>query len=343
MHRGAWRGLLCHRDKLLERGDLRLVPPFGWVGGRRAGRLAEGEFEGGVVAVMDWDRRLRFNKPDRYCHIWQEEALSSHQYARTDHDRFVSQSMVKSVVGLLIGIAIAERAIKSLDDIPEAYVPGFVRSEYGRTPLRDLLHMSSGIDFGETRDGGRDLNRLWNGRGSRFRQPRWERSIALHIAQFNQRIALPGTRFYYASVEPDVLGMVLHNAVTKSAFDYLREKVTSRLRPSLSQAERAGFKEQMAAVEQRLKLADAASSAADRTKDELEKQFQAYKAEVAAKGSSASPAKVDAAIVRLTKGNTLVKSELMGVLRDLEYGALKKLGVNVGAPFIGIDGEKKDE
>jgi len=76
-----------------------------------------------------------------------------YQYARTDQDRFVSQSMVKSITGLLIGIAISEGAIKSVDDIPEMYVPGFVGTEYGRTPIRDLLHMSSGVDFGETRDG----------------------------------------------------------------------------------------------------------------------------------------------------------------------------------------------
>ncbi len=50
--------------------------------------------------------------------------------------------MVKSITGLLIGIAISEGAIKSVDDIPEIYVPGFVGTEYGRTPIRDLLHMS---------------------------------------------------------------------------------------------------------------------------------------------------------------------------------------------------------
>ena len=32
--------------------------------------------------------------------------FESYQYSRTDHDRFVSQSMVKSIVGILIGIAI---------------------------------------------------------------------------------------------------------------------------------------------------------------------------------------------------------------------------------------------
>ena len=146
-----------------------------------------------------------------------------YQYARTDHDRFVSQSMVKSIIGLLIGIAIAEGAIKSVDDTPEAYVPGFRGSEYGRTPIRDLLHMSSGVDFGETRDGGRDLNRLWNGMGIAF--PTTKMGTVNSIVQFNQRMAPAGTRFYYASIEPDVLGMVLHNAVNKSASDYLREKL----------------------------------------------------------------------------------------------------------------------
>ena len=59
--------------------------------------------------------------------------------------------MVKSITGLLIGIAISEGAIKSVDDIPETYVPGFMGTEYGRTPIRDLLHMSSGVDFGEAK------------------------------------------------------------------------------------------------------------------------------------------------------------------------------------------------
>jgi CubicO group peptidase (beta-lactamase class C family) len=146
-----------------------------------------------------------------------------YQYARTDRDRFVSQSMVKSITGLLIGIAISEGAIRSVDDVPETYVPGFRGSEYGRTPIRDLLHMSSGVDFGETRDGGRDLNLLWNGMGIAF--PTTKIGTVESIVQFNRRIAPAGTRFYYASIEPDVLAVVLHNAVNKSASDYLREKV----------------------------------------------------------------------------------------------------------------------
>jgi CubicO group peptidase (beta-lactamase class C family) len=45
------------------------------------------------------------------------------------------------------------------------------------------------------------------------------------IVQFNRRVAPAGTRFFYASIEPDVLGIVLRHAVSKSASDYLHEKV----------------------------------------------------------------------------------------------------------------------
>jgi CubicO group peptidase (beta-lactamase class C family) len=151
-----------------------------------------------------------------------DQILFEHyQYGRTDRDLLLSQSMVKSITGLLIGIAIGDGAIKSVDDTAETYVPGLKGTEYGATPLRALLHMSSGVDFGEEQDKGRDLDRLWidmvRGTGSK--------GTIASIAQFNRRIAPPGTRFFYASIEPDVLGLVLHYAVNKSASEYLREKV----------------------------------------------------------------------------------------------------------------------
>jgi CubicO group peptidase (beta-lactamase class C family) len=153
-----------------------------------------------------------------------DQILFEHyQYGRTDRDRFVSQSMVKSITGLLVGIAVADGAIKSVDDLPETYVPGFKGSEYGATTIRDLLHMSSGVEFGEEQENGRDLNRLWRDTVSGG----WvqNKGTVASITQFNHRIAPAGTRFYYASIEPDVLGVVLRYATGKSLSDYLREKV----------------------------------------------------------------------------------------------------------------------
>src|SRR6202790_3859776 len=39
-----------------------------------------------------------------------------YQYARSEHDRFLSQSMAKTITAMLIGIAAADGAIKSIDD-----------------------------------------------------------------------------------------------------------------------------------------------------------------------------------------------------------------------------------
>jgi hypothetical protein len=116
-----------------------------------------------------------------------------YQYGRTDRDRLISQSMAKSITAMLIGIAIGEGAIKSVDDAAETYVPGFRDTEYGKTPIRDLLHMSSGVEFGETKDGQRDLNRLWIdmvlGLGP-------TKGTLNSIVQFNRRIAPPGTEYF---------------------------------------------------------------------------------------------------------------------------------------------------
>jgi CubicO group peptidase (beta-lactamase class C family) len=131
--------------------------------------------------------------------------------------------MTKSIMGMLVGIAIADGAIGSVDDVPQRYVPGFKGSEYGRTPIRDLLHMSSGVEFGEEREGGRDLNRLW--RDMVLGTGMFQRGTLDSITQFNHRIAAPGTRFHYASIEPDVLGALLHHVLGRSLSDYLQDKL----------------------------------------------------------------------------------------------------------------------
>jgi CubicO group peptidase (beta-lactamase class C family) len=184
------------------------------------------QFRGSRFSISDYMSR----KPVTGLLVCKDDQIlfESYQYGRTDQNRFLSQSMVKSIVGILIGIAIAEGAIKSVDDKAETYVPGLKGTEYGATPIRDLLHMSSGVDFGEERDQGHDLNQLWKDMvtapgllGSGL----FKKGTVRSITQFNRRIAPPGTRYYYASIEPDVLGMVLHYAVNRSASDYLHDRV----------------------------------------------------------------------------------------------------------------------
>ena len=68
--------------------------------------------------------------------------------------------MAKTVTAMLIGIALAEGRIRSVDDPAAAYVPVLADTEYGRTSLRHLLQMSSGVRFVEEYSGRDDAARL---------------------------------------------------------------------------------------------------------------------------------------------------------------------------------------
>jgi CubicO group peptidase (beta-lactamase class C family) len=128
--------------------------------------------------------------------------------------------MAKTITAMLIGIAAADGAIKSIDDDVATYVAGLAGTEYGKTPIRALLHMSSGVDFKETYDGQDDVARL--GRDL-FGRPGKDPIVS--VAQFNTRVAPPDTRWHYASVETEILGLILRTVTGKPVADYLSEKI----------------------------------------------------------------------------------------------------------------------
>ena len=93
--------------------------------------------------------------------------IERYQYARHDRHRFASWSMAKTVTAMLVGIALAEGHIRSVDDPAAAYVPALAGTEYGRTSLRHLLQMSSGVRFVEEYSG---LDDVWRLAADTFRQ-----------------------------------------------------------------------------------------------------------------------------------------------------------------------------
>jgi len=143
-----------------------------------------------------------------------------YQYARTDRDRFLSQSMAKTITAMLIGIAVSEGKIKSIDDPVSAYVPGLAEAEYGKTSIRDLLHMSSGVAFSEIYDGQDDIARL-----ARDLFLESGKDPVASVAQFNTRAVPPGTKWHYASVETEILGLVLRSATGQPVADYLHARI----------------------------------------------------------------------------------------------------------------------
>ncbi len=146
--------------------------------------------------------------------------VERYQYGRTDTDRLTSYSMAKSVVALLIGIALKEGAIGSVDDLAETYVPGLKDTEYGRTPIKALLLMASGVAFSEDyASRSSDISKL-----ARLTLEDPAGSLAA-VKQFNTRRSPPGARFSYASAETVVLGLVLAAATKRTVSDYAAEKL----------------------------------------------------------------------------------------------------------------------
>ena len=144
-----------------------------------------------------------------------------YQYGRTDHDRMLSQSMAKTIVSMLIGIAIDDGRIHSVDDMADTYVPELAGTAFGQTSLRALLHMASGVEFREDYDDPKADNfrlghALFGAMGP---------DAAHAVAMFNMRQAPPDTHFNYGGVQTEVLGLVLTKAVGMSPAAYLQSRV----------------------------------------------------------------------------------------------------------------------
>ena len=146
-----------------------------------------------------------------------EILLERYQYDRTPAHRFVSHSMAKSIVGIAVGMALAEGKIASLDDAVSKYAPKLAGSAYGETSIRNVLRMSSGVPFKEVYDGKDDLTRFSILRRS-------QGSIAA-LRSFGGREVEQGKRFHYASSETVVLAELLRAVTGTTLSEYLTERL----------------------------------------------------------------------------------------------------------------------
>ena len=113
-----------------------------------------------------------------------------------------SYSMAKPIVAMLVGVALSEGAIQSLDDRADKDVGELKGTPYGETPIRHLLMMSSGIRFSENYGGADDLATL-----VRLSMLQQSDGGAATVIPFRTRERPPGERFHYSSADTQVLGL----------------------------------------------------------------------------------------------------------------------------------------
>ena len=137
----------------------------------------------------------------------------------TEEDLVTSFSVAKSIVSTLVGVAIDEGLIESVNDPITKYVPDLVASGFDGVPIIDTLTMSSGVDFSEKYDDETtDAFTIYNKLFLHFRP------ITEVIKDYGSRRAA-GQKFEYASINTQSLGQLVEAVSDMSIADYLSAKI----------------------------------------------------------------------------------------------------------------------
>lgn len=123
-------------------------------------------------------------------------------------------SATKSIVGLLVGVAIDEGKIGSVDDKVVKYIPEYNRTRQKDITIRNLLTMSAGMDWDE------DYASLFSvTTHSYYGNDLYRLIMSLDIAD------TPGVRYSYRSGETQLLSFVLEAATGETISRYAEKKL----------------------------------------------------------------------------------------------------------------------
>ena len=134
--------------------------------------------------------------------------------------RWTSFSVAKSFTSTLVGAALKDGLIKSMDDKVSDYLPDMKGSAYDDVSLRQLLTMTSGVQWNE--DYGDPQSDV-----ARFNNHKPEPGVDALVSYMRRlpRAAPAGTRWHYSTGETNLIGLVLAAAIQKPLAQYLQEKI----------------------------------------------------------------------------------------------------------------------
>jgi CubicO group peptidase (beta-lactamase class C family) len=146
--------------------------------------------------------------------------LERYGMGRRPEDRWTSFSVAKSVTATLVGAAVADGKIASLDAVVTDYIPELRGSGYDGVTVRQLLKMSSGVRWNEDyTDPKSDVAQA----GARILEPGVNPIVSYmrRLPRENE----PGARFNYNTGETDLVGVLVSKATGMSLADYASEKL----------------------------------------------------------------------------------------------------------------------
>ena len=191
------------RAHVLDRG--RPLPAFE-AGGQRANDLdgfMNAQRVRGVLVLQDGKVRL-----ERYA--------PPHSAAT----RWNAFSIAKSITSTLVGAAIKDGYIQSLDHSVTRYIKALHGSAYDDVTVRQLLTMTSGVRWNEDyTDVNSDVARMY----AQPPDPGFDMTVS-YVRKL-PREAPPGTKWVYKTSETNLVGVLVSEATGKHLADYLSEKI----------------------------------------------------------------------------------------------------------------------
>lgn len=138
----------------------------------------------------------------------------------SEADRWTSQSVAKSVTSTLVGAAIKDGYIKSINDPVTQYLPGLKGSAYDSVTIRQLLTMTSGVRWNENyADPNSDIVRFYTSPVDSGMDE------AVSYMRKLPRVAGPGKKWVYSTGETHLLGSLVSAATKQNLSGYLSSKI----------------------------------------------------------------------------------------------------------------------
>ena len=131
---------------------------------------------------------------------------------------WLSMSVAKSFISALVGVAVEEGHISSIEEPVTKYIPSLLDSAFDNVRIKDILQMSSGAKWNEDySDPESDIGRLGLTLATGGSLNKFSETLV--------REKEPGTVSLYNSTETQVLGQLITEATGRSITDYMQEKL----------------------------------------------------------------------------------------------------------------------
>jgi CubicO group peptidase (beta-lactamase class C family) len=174
-------------------------------------------FDGGSRSLLDFVRR---NDTAALVILKDDRIVFEGYYQGADPtDLFTSFSSGKSFVSTLVGLAVADGHVKSIHDPIRLYLPELAGSAYESATIKQVLQMASGTSYSEDYDDpASDIDAFASLVG------RNQGGLYDFARSFTAK-RKPGTEFYYATTDTEILGALVARTTGKSLSAYMSERL----------------------------------------------------------------------------------------------------------------------